>query len=70
MKFKFQVSGELSAASPERLSMASPGVTGGKRVHSLPYPSDINQSRIFSTPAYSYPYFIFTYVALFLLVAM
>ena len=42
----FQVSGELSTASPERLSMASPGVGGGKRVHNLPYSSDVNQSRI------------------------
>lgn len=41
-----QVSGELSAASPERLSMASPGVAGGKRIHPLPYASDVNQSRI------------------------
>jgi hypothetical protein len=41
------VSGELSAASPERLSMASPGVgSGGKRVHPLPYGSDVNQSRM------------------------
>lgn len=40
-----QVSGELSAASPERLSMASPGVAGGKRMHPLPYASDVNQSR-------------------------
>ncbi|KAI4323410.1 hypothetical protein L6164_023018 [Bauhinia variegata] len=39
-----EVSGELSAASPERLSMASPGVGGGKRVHNLTYSSDINQS--------------------------
>ncbi len=41
-----QVSGELSAASPERLSMASPGVGAGKRVHPLPYASDVNQSRM------------------------
>lgn len=41
------MSGELSAASPERLSMASPGVgSGGKRVHPLPYGSDVNQSRM------------------------
>nr|POE91964.1 cellulose synthase a catalytic subunit 3 [udp-forming] [Quercus suber] len=40
-----EVSGELSAASPERLSMASPGVGGGgKRIHPLPYSSDVNQS--------------------------
>ncbi|KAK9283250.1 hypothetical protein L1049_011486 [Liquidambar formosana] len=40
-----EVSGELSAASPERFSMASPGVGGGgKRVHPLPYASDVNQS--------------------------
>ncbi|RZB77360.1 Cellulose synthase A catalytic subunit 3 isoform D [Glycine soja] len=39
-----EVSGELSAASPERLSMASPAVGGGKRVHNIPYSSDINQS--------------------------
>ncbi|XP_043691930.1 cellulose synthase A catalytic subunit 3 [UDP-forming]-like isoform X1 [Telopea speciosissima] len=39
------VSGELSAASPEHMSMASPGgVGGGKRVHPLPYSSDMNQS--------------------------
>jgi len=45
--FPFQVSGELSAASPERLSMASPGGRG-KRVHNLQYSSDMNQSRISS----------------------
>ncbi|KAK7343169.1 hypothetical protein VNO80_26132 [Phaseolus coccineus] len=39
-----EVSGELSAASPERLSMASPAVGGGKRVHNIPYSSDISQS--------------------------
>ncbi|OWM90018.1 hypothetical protein CDL15_Pgr026931 [Punica granatum] len=40
-----EVSGELSAASPERLSMASPGAGGVKRIHSLPYASsDVNQS--------------------------
>lgn len=45
---QFQVSGELSAASPERLSMASPG-DGGKRVHNIRYSSELNQSRnIFS----------------------
>ncbi|KAJ9685707.1 hypothetical protein PVL29_017658 [Vitis rotundifolia] len=39
------VSGELSAASPERLSMASPGAGGGgKRIHPLPYTGDVNQS--------------------------
>ncbi|XP_010257191.1 PREDICTED: cellulose synthase A catalytic subunit 3 [UDP-forming] [Nelumbo nucifera] len=39
------VSGELSAASPERISMASPGAGGGsKRVHPLPYSVDANQS--------------------------
>ncbi|RZB66582.1 Cellulose synthase A catalytic subunit 3 isoform G [Glycine soja] len=38
-----EVSGELSAASPERLSMASPGGQG-KRVHNLQYSSDLNQS--------------------------
>lgn len=43
--FPFKVSGELSAASPERLSMASPGVGGGKRIHPLPYTPDANQSR-------------------------
>ncbi|TKY68136.1 Cellulose synthase A catalytic subunit 3 of UDP-forming [Spatholobus suberectus] len=37
-----EVSGELSAASPERLSMASPAIGGGKRVHT--YSSDVNQS--------------------------
>lgn len=36
-----EVSGELSAASPEHLSMASPGVGPGKRIH---YSGDINQS--------------------------
>ena len=50
MYFLLQVSGELSAASPERLSMASPAVGGGKRVHNIPYSSDINQSRIYLTP--------------------
>ncbi|CAB4268097.1 unnamed protein product [Prunus armeniaca] len=39
-----EVSGELSAASPERLSMASPGVGAGKRAHPIPYASDVNQS--------------------------
>ncbi|XP_057513049.1 cellulose synthase A catalytic subunit 3 [UDP-forming]-like isoform X1 [Actinidia eriantha] len=40
-----EVSGELSAASPERLSMASPERGGGvKRVHPLPYSADMNQS--------------------------
>ncbi|KAK6933802.1 Cellulose synthase [Dillenia turbinata] len=39
-----EVSGELSAASPERMSMASPGGGGGKRIHPLPYSSDVNQS--------------------------
>ncbi|GAU12645.1 hypothetical protein TSUD_121360, partial [Trifolium subterraneum] len=40
-----EVSGELSAASPERLSMASPVNTRGKRVHNNPsYSSDLNQS--------------------------
>ncbi|XP_071936347.1 cellulose synthase A catalytic subunit 3 [UDP-forming] isoform X2 [Coffea arabica] len=39
------VSGELSQASPGRLSMASPGHPGGvKRIHQLPYGSDVNQS--------------------------
>ncbi|KAL9420970.1 hypothetical protein AB3S75_038525 [Citrus x aurantiifolia] len=36
-----EVSGELSAASPEHLSMASPGVGPGKRIH---YSGDMNQS--------------------------
>ncbi|KAH9774512.1 cellulose synthase A catalytic subunit 3 [Citrus sinensis] len=36
-----EVSGELSNASPEHLSMASPGVGPGKRIH---YSGDINQS--------------------------
>ncbi|GFZ02813.1 cellulose synthase family protein [Actinidia rufa] len=40
-----EASGELSAASPERLSMASPERGGGvKRVHPLPYSADMNQS--------------------------
>ncbi|XP_024962230.1 cellulose synthase A catalytic subunit 3 [UDP-forming]-like [Cynara cardunculus var. scolymus] len=38
-----EVSGELSVASPERLSMASPPPSGG-RTHSLPYHADVNQS--------------------------
>ncbi|XP_023756500.1 cellulose synthase A catalytic subunit 3 [UDP-forming] [Lactuca sativa] len=38
-----EVSGEFSAASPERLSMASPP-PGGRRTHSLPYHGDVNQS--------------------------
>ncbi|KAE9620913.1 putative cellulose synthase (UDP-forming) chromatin regulator PHD family [Lupinus albus] len=38
-----ELSGELSAASPERLSMASPEVGDGKR-DNLPYSSDVNQS--------------------------
>ncbi|OIT20824.1 PREDICTED: cellulose synthase A catalytic subunit 3 [UDP-forming] [Nicotiana attenuata] len=39
------VSGELSAASPERYSMASPGPNGGaKHIHPLTYPTDANQS--------------------------
>ncbi|XXG64145.1 hypothetical protein AAC387_Pa05g2176 [Persea americana] len=38
------LSGELSAASPEHVSMPSPGsVGGGKRVRPLPY-ADVNQS--------------------------
>ena len=45
-----QISGELSAASPERLSMASPSVGGGKRVHNLTYSADLNQSRISLSP--------------------
>ncbi|KAL9424423.1 hypothetical protein AB3S75_036324 [Citrus x aurantiifolia] len=40
-KYDNEVSGELSAASPEHLSMASPGVGPGKRIH---YSGDINQS--------------------------
>nr|TKR58984.1 cellulose synthase 3 [Populus alba] len=36
-----EVSGELSAASPEHISMASPGAGGGKRI---PYTSDVHQS--------------------------
>ncbi|PSS12013.1 Cellulose synthase A catalytic subunit 8 [UDP-forming] like [Actinidia chinensis var. chinensis] len=40
-----EVSGELSAASPERLSMASPERGGGvKHVHPLAYGVDVNQS--------------------------
>ncbi|WOH14665.1 hypothetical protein DCAR_0934185 [Daucus carota subsp. sativus] len=39
-----EVSGELSAASPEHTSMASPGPGGGKHMHSLPYSSYVNQS--------------------------
>ncbi|CAI8607508.1 unnamed protein product [Vicia faba] len=39
-----EVSGEFSAASPERLSMSSPVVGGGKRVLNIPYSSDVNQS--------------------------
>ncbi|GFY90468.1 cellulose synthase family protein [Actinidia rufa] len=40
-----EVSGELSAASPERLSMASPERGGGvKHVHPLTYSADVNQS--------------------------
>ncbi|KAJ8565619.1 hypothetical protein K7X08_008195 [Anisodus acutangulus] len=39
------VSGELSAASPERYSMASPGPAGGaKHIHPLTYSTDANQS--------------------------
>lgn len=39
-----KVSGELSAASPDRLSMASPEHGGlGKRIHNLPY-SDSRKS--------------------------
>ncbi|XP_026418261.1 cellulose synthase A catalytic subunit 3 [UDP-forming]-like [Papaver somniferum] len=38
------VSGELSVTSPDRLSMASPDNNGGKRVHTLPYSVDVNQS--------------------------
>ncbi|KAA0058629.1 cellulose synthase A catalytic subunit 3 [Cucumis melo var. makuwa] len=38
------VSGELSAASPEHHSMASPGHPRGKPIYSLPYAADINQS--------------------------
>ncbi|KAK8635774.1 hypothetical protein V6N13_004492 [Hibiscus sabdariffa] len=37
-----EVSGELSAASPERFSMASPGVAGGKCMVSLPFVAEIN----------------------------
>ncbi|PON81303.1 Cellulose synthase [Trema orientale] len=32
------------AASPDQLSMASPRVAGGKRIHPLAYSSDVNQS--------------------------
>ncbi|TQE04957.1 hypothetical protein C1H46_009428 [Malus baccata] len=39
-----EVSGELSAASPERLLMASLGVGPGKRAHHHSYGSDVNQS--------------------------
>lgn len=46
LNLHFQTSGELSAASPERMSMASPGNVRGKRVHNhLSYSSDLNQSR-------------------------
>ncbi|CAJ2657467.1 unnamed protein product [Trifolium pratense] len=38
-----ELSGEFSAASPERLSMLSPLGGGGKRIHNLPYSSDVNQ---------------------------
>ncbi|GAU36202.1 hypothetical protein TSUD_363560 [Trifolium subterraneum] len=38
-----ELSGEFSAASPERLTMLSPVGGGGKRIHSLPYSSDVNQ---------------------------
>ncbi|WJX87210.1 Cellulose synthase A catalytic subunit 3 [UDP-forming] [Trifolium repens] len=38
-----ELSGEFSAASPERLSMLSPVGGGGKRIHNLPYSSDVNQ---------------------------
>ncbi|XP_058072776.1 cellulose synthase A catalytic subunit 3 [UDP-forming]-like isoform X1 [Magnolia sinica] len=38
-----QVSGELLATSPDRLTMPSPGGGGGKRVHPIPY-ADVNQS--------------------------
>ncbi|WCJ18426.1 Cellulose synthase family protein [Euphorbia peplus] len=39
-----EVSGELSAASPEHISMASPAVGAGKHIHPLPYAADVNQS--------------------------
>ncbi|CAL0333572.1 unnamed protein product [Lupinus luteus] len=39
-----ELSGELSAASPGQLSMASPYFGGRKRAHILPYLSDVNQS--------------------------
>ncbi|KAJ7982211.1 Cellulose synthase family protein [Quillaja saponaria] len=39
-----EVSGDLSAASPEHLSMASPGAASGKRIHPLTYSADVNQS--------------------------
>ncbi|KAJ8899197.1 hypothetical protein K2173_012373 [Erythroxylum novogranatense] len=39
-----EASGELSAAPPEHISMASPSVGGGKHVHSLPYATVVNQS--------------------------
>uniref|UniRef100_A0A164VEU1 Cellulose synthase n=1 Tax=Daucus carota subsp. sativus TaxID=79200 RepID=A0A164VEU1_DAUCS len=39
-----EVSGEFSVASTEQLSMASPGPSGGKRVHHHRYASDVNQS--------------------------
>ncbi|KAF1885283.1 hypothetical protein Lal_00029172 [Lupinus albus] len=38
-----ELSGELSADSPEQLSMASPEVGGRKHAHILPYLSDDNQ---------------------------
>lgn len=38
-----ELSGELPVASPDRLTMPSPGGGGGKRVHPLPY-ADVNQS--------------------------
>nr|GMD65278.1 cellulose synthase A catalytic subunit 3 [UDP-forming] [Ipomoea batatas] len=44
-KYDKEVSGELSAASPGRLSMASPGPgVGTKHIHPLTYSIDANQS--------------------------
>lgn len=62
--FFLQLSGELSAASPDRLTMQSPGAgDGGKHVHPLPY-GDVNQSckshsHVFSDVALMDPFFFF-----------
>ncbi|KAI4384667.1 hypothetical protein MLD38_002789 [Melastoma candidum] len=39
-----EVSGELSAASPDHISVASTGVGIGKRIHALPYATDASQT--------------------------